>query len=126
MTLLTRRKFLKTTAVAGAAGIGLSAMGRFASRALARPDPVMLKTARIEAKLMDVGQTKDVLTYGEAGMPDHSVPHSQHRSDRRKYGRCLAKLLKTMVIPTGIEPVTYRLGICRSILLSYGTTRPDT
>lgn len=29
-----------------------------------------------------------------------------------------------MVIPTGIEPVTYRLGICRSILLSYGTTRP--
>jgi len=69
MTLLTRRKFLKTTAVAGAAGIGLSAMGRFASRALARPDPVMLKTARIEAKLMDVGQTRDVLTYGEAGMP---------------------------------------------------------
>lgn len=31
-----------------------------------------------------------------------------------------------LVIPTGIEPVTYRLGICRSILLSYGTTRPDT
>ena len=69
MTLLTRRKFLKTTAVAGAAGIGLFSMGRFASRALARPDPVMLKTARIEAKLMDVGPTKDVLTYGEAGMP---------------------------------------------------------
>ncbi|RWD05916.1 MAG: multicopper oxidase family protein [Mesorhizobium sp.] len=69
MTLLTRRNLLKTTAVAGAAGIGLCAMGRFASRALARPDPVMLKTARIEAKLMDVGQTRDVLTYGEAGMP---------------------------------------------------------
>ncbi|TIX08096.1 MAG: multicopper oxidase family protein [Mesorhizobium sp.] len=66
MTLLTRRNLLKTTAVAGAAGIGLCAM---ASRALARPDPVMLKTARIEAKLMDVGQTRDVLTYGEAGMP---------------------------------------------------------
>ena len=28
-----------------------------------------------------------------------------------------------VVIPTGIEPVTYRLGICRSILLSYGTNR---
>ena len=37
-----------------------------------------------------------------------------------------AKPLKNLVIPTGIEPVTYRLGICRSILLSYGTTRPDT
>ncbi|RVD68033.1 multicopper oxidase family protein, partial [Mesorhizobium sp. M4A.F.Ca.ET.029.04.2.1] len=69
MTLLTRRNLLKTTAVAGAAGIGLCAIARFASRALARPDPVMLKTARIEAKLMDVGQTRDVLTYGEAGMP---------------------------------------------------------
>lgn len=38
----------------------------------------------------------------------------------------ITKLLILLVIPTGIEPVTYRLGICRSILLSYGTTRPDT
>ena len=44
----------------------------------------------------------------------------------KKYGDNFAKYLKTLVIPTGIEPVTYRLGICRSILLSYGTTRPDT
>ena len=29
-----------------------------------------------------------------------------------------------MVIPEGLEPPTYRLGICRSILMSYGTTRP--
>ena len=28
-----------------------------------------------------------------------------------------------MVIPEGLEPPTYRLGICRSILMSYGTTR---
>ena len=29
-----------------------------------------------------------------------------------------------MVIPEGLEPPTYRLGICRSILMSYGTTPP--
>jgi FtsP/CotA-like multicopper oxidase with cupredoxin domain len=69
MPVLTRRKLLKTTAVAGAAGIGLSAIGKFASLAAAKPEPVILKTARIQAKLMDVGQTRDVLTYGEAGMP---------------------------------------------------------
>ena len=28
-----------------------------------------------------------------------------------------------MVIPAGLEPATYRLGICRSILMSYGTTQ---
>ena len=31
--------------------------------------------------------------------------------------------LEGMVIPEGLEPPTYRLGICRSILMSYGTTR---
>ena len=35
-------------------------------------------------------------------------------------------IFERLVIPTGIEPVTYRLGICRSILLSYGTSRGDT
>lgn len=30
--------------------------------------------------------------------------------------------LLEMVIPEGLEPPTYRLGICRSILMSYGTT----
>ena len=29
-----------------------------------------------------------------------------------------------MVIPEGLEPPTYRLGICRSILMSYGITMP--
>lgn len=32
----------------------------------------------------------------------------------QRYGQLL-------VIPTGLEPVAYRLGICRSIHLSYGT-----
>ena len=31
-----------------------------------------------------------------------------------------AKSLKRLVTPRGFEPLTYRLGICRSILLSYG------
>ena len=31
-------------------------------------------------------------------------------------------LTQGMVIPEGLEPPTYRLGICRSILMSYGTT----
>jgi hypothetical protein len=69
MTVLTRRRLLKTAAIAGAGGIGLSAMGRFGGWAAAGPEPVVLQTAKIQAKLMDVGQTKDVLTYGDAGMP---------------------------------------------------------
>ncbi|PTE11384.1 multicopper oxidase family protein [Mesorhizobium helmanticense] len=69
MTVLTRRGLLKTAAIAGASGIGLSTMGKFAGWAAAKPEPVMLQTARIQAKLMDVGQTRDVLTYGNAGMP---------------------------------------------------------
>ena len=69
MTVLTRRKLLRTAAIAGAGGIGLSAVGKVGSWAAATPEPVLLKTARIQAKLMDVGQTKNVLTYGDAGMP---------------------------------------------------------
>lgn len=69
MTILTRRGLLKTAAIAGASGIGLSTMGKFAGWAAAKPEPVMLQTARIQAKLMDVGQTRNVLTYGDQGMP---------------------------------------------------------
>lgn len=50
--------------------------------------------------------------------PDRTLQGSERTTNH--------KPLKSLVIPTGIEPVTYRLGICRSILLSYGTTRPDT
>ncbi|SFO42912.1 Multicopper oxidase with three cupredoxin domains (includes cell division protein FtsP and spore coat protein CotA) [Mesorhizobium sp. NFR06] len=69
MTVLTRRKLLQGATAAGAAGIGLSAMGRFAGRAVAKPEPLVLKTASIEAQLMDGAPTRNVLTYGEAGMP---------------------------------------------------------
>ena len=69
MTVVTRRRLLKTAAIAGAGGIGLSAMGRLGGWAAATPEPVVLQTAKIQAKLMDVGQTRDVLTYGNAGRP---------------------------------------------------------
>lgn len=69
MTGWTRRGLLKTAAIAGAGGVGLSAIGRLGSWAAASPEPVVLQTAKIQAKLMDVGPTNNVLTYGNAGMP---------------------------------------------------------
>jgi FtsP/CotA-like multicopper oxidase with cupredoxin domain len=69
MAVLTRRGLLKTAAIAGAGGVGLSAMGKLRGWAAAVPEPVIIQTAKIQAKLMDVGQTSDVLTYGKAGMP---------------------------------------------------------
>ena len=41
-----------------------------------------------------------------------------------KFGPLLDNLLISLAIPTGFEPVTPRLGIWCSILLSYGTVRP--
>ena len=69
MKLLTRRRLLKAAATAGVCGLGLSVAGKLAGVAAARPPPIMLKTAKIEARLTDAGPTRDVLTYGEAGMP---------------------------------------------------------
>ena len=69
MTVLTRRKLLKGAAAAGVAGIGLSALGKVAGWAAATSEPLVLKTASIEATLMDAGPTRNVLTYGEAGPP---------------------------------------------------------
>lgn len=69
MTILTRRHLLKSAATAGAAGIGLAAAGRFVGWAAAKPEPLILKIASIEAKLTDGAPTKNVLTYGEAGPP---------------------------------------------------------
>ncbi|TIU34126.1 MAG: multicopper oxidase family protein [Mesorhizobium sp.] len=69
MTVFTRRNLLKATAAAGLAGIGASTIGRLTGVAAARPEPVILKTSNIEAKLMEAGPTRNVLTYGEAGPP---------------------------------------------------------
>ncbi|WP_137929566.1 multicopper oxidase family protein [Mesorhizobium comanense] len=69
MSLFTRRGLLKTAATFGAAGVGYGAIGRFGGWAAASPDPVVLRTAKIQATLMDGSQTNNVLTYGSAGMP---------------------------------------------------------
>ncbi|RRH94635.1 multicopper oxidase family protein [Mesorhizobium tamadayense] len=69
MTVFTRRTLLKTAAAAGIAGVGASTIGRLAGLAAPAPDPVVLKTASIEAKLTGAGPTRNVLTYGKAGPP---------------------------------------------------------
>ncbi|NUS21554.1 MAG: multicopper oxidase domain-containing protein, partial [Mesorhizobium sp.] len=69
MTILTRRNLLKTAAVAGLAGTGAAAIGRLTGFAATPPEPLILKTATIEAQLMDGAPTKNVLTYSKAGMP---------------------------------------------------------
>ncbi|WP_434724453.1 multicopper oxidase family protein [Mesorhizobium sp. RIZ17] len=69
MTMLTRRSLLKTAAVAGLAGTGAAAIGRLTGWAAPKPEPLILKTASIQAQLMEGAPTKNVLTWGEAGMP---------------------------------------------------------
>ncbi|TIV47960.1 MAG: multicopper oxidase family protein, partial [Mesorhizobium sp.] len=69
MSVLTRRQLLQSAAAVGAAGIGAATVGRLAGWAAAKPEPLILKTASIEARLMDGAPTKNVLTYGEAGPP---------------------------------------------------------
>ena len=71
MTILTRRRLLKTAAVAGASGIGLAAMARLGGWAAATPAPVELKTAKIQAKFMDVGETRDHLRTTLASASTH-------------------------------------------------------
>ncbi|WP_315928259.1 multicopper oxidase family protein [Mesorhizobium sp. SP-1A] len=68
MPVLTRRNFLKASA-ASACGLGFGMTGNLVGTALSAADPVVLKTAKIQAQLADTGPTRDVLTYGEAGMP---------------------------------------------------------
>jgi FtsP/CotA-like multicopper oxidase with cupredoxin domain len=68
MSILTRRNLLKASAVAGVYGVGLGLAGRF-SQAQAAPEPIILKTSKIEANLSGTSPTKGVLTYGSEGMP---------------------------------------------------------
>jgi FtsP/CotA-like multicopper oxidase with cupredoxin domain len=69
MPILTRRNLLKASAVVGAYGVGLGVMGRLTAAAQAAPEPMVLKTQKTQARIMDVGPTKDMLTWGDKGMP---------------------------------------------------------
>jgi len=68
MPLLTRRNLLKTSAVAGAYGVGIGIAGKF-GLAEAAPAPQVLKAVRTTAGITDAGITKDILTWGDGGMP---------------------------------------------------------
>ncbi len=68
MSMLTRRTVLKASA-AGACAFGLGAAGNMISTALALPEPRILRATKITASLTPGAPTRDVLTYGEDGMP---------------------------------------------------------
>jgi FtsP/CotA-like multicopper oxidase with cupredoxin domain len=68
MPILTRRNLLKASAVAGVYGAGMALAGRF-SAAQAAPEPLVLKTQKTQKTIMDVGPTKNMLTYGADVMP---------------------------------------------------------
>lgn len=68
MPSITRRTILKTSAGA-MCGFGLGWAGSLAGSASAIPETRILKAAKIQARLTDAGPTRDVLTYGEVGMP---------------------------------------------------------
>lgn len=72
MTGITRRTVLKASAaVAGSFGLGAlaNALDGFGLGALAAPEPQILKTTATQALLTGTTPTRDVLTYGEGGMP---------------------------------------------------------
>jgi FtsP/CotA-like multicopper oxidase with cupredoxin domain len=68
MPLLTRRNLLKASAVVGTYGIGVGIAGKF-GMAEAAPEPQVLKALKTEATLTDAGATKNIMTWGDAGMP---------------------------------------------------------
>ncbi len=68
MPLLTRRNLLKASAVAGAYGVGIGVAGKF-GLAEAAPEPQVLKAIKTTASIADSGVTKDIMTWGDGGMP---------------------------------------------------------
>lgn len=68
MPKITRRALLKASAGV-ACGFGLGGAGSFVRSALAVPEPRILKPEKIQARLTGTDLTRDVLTYGDAGVP---------------------------------------------------------
>ncbi|MBZ9791869.1 multicopper oxidase family protein [Rhizobium sp. 3T7] len=68
MPLLTRRNLLKASAVAGAYGVGVGIAGKF-GLAEAASEPQVLKAVKTTASITDAGVTKDIMTWGDGGMP---------------------------------------------------------
>ena len=68
MPLLTRRNLLKASAVAGAYGVGIGIADKF-GLAEAAPAPQVLKAVKTTAGITDAGITKDIMTWGDGGMP---------------------------------------------------------
>ena len=68
MPLLTRRNLLKASAVAGAYGVGVGIAGKF-GLAEAAPEPQVLKAVKTTASITDAGVTKDIMSWGDGGMP---------------------------------------------------------
>ncbi|MBX5195559.1 multicopper oxidase family protein [Rhizobium sp. NZLR10] len=68
MPLLTRRNLLKASAVAGAYGVGIGIAGKF-GLAEAAPEPQLLTAVKTEAMLTEAGPTRDIMSWGQDGMP---------------------------------------------------------
>ena len=68
MPLLTRRNLLKASAVAGAYGIGMGVAGKFGF-AGTEPRAASAEGSEDRRQLSDAGPTKDIMTWGDGGMP---------------------------------------------------------
>jgi FtsP/CotA-like multicopper oxidase with cupredoxin domain len=68
MPILTRRNLLKASAVAGAYGVGIGIAGKF-GLAEAAPEPQLLTAVKTEAMLTEAGATRDIMSWGQDGMP---------------------------------------------------------
>jgi FtsP/CotA-like multicopper oxidase with cupredoxin domain len=97
---LSRRTLLKSAAVAGAYGAGVAILPRL-SQALAAPTPLEIEARIIEATLDGKAATRNVMSYGLAGMPSADPSPPVLRLQRGQ--AFAAKLTNTLDEPTTIH-----------------------